>query len=110
MSEIITQERQIEDVFIEIIESKHEKNEQDREKFGEDIPLENISVGIDDFMAFFDKMPEVHHIDELNSKVNGWLWSLSSKGEIEPAGRGRYKPIKHRRLYNRLRKKLRITS
>ena len=109
MSEIITQERQIEDVFIEIIERQHVKNEQDREKFGEDIPLEKISVGIEDLMACYDKMPEVHHIDELKSKLNGWLWSLGNEGEIKGDSLGRYRLAKHGRLYNRLIKKLRHT-
>ena len=77
--------------------------------WGEDIPLENISVGIEDLMACYDKMPEVHHIDELKSKLNGWLWSLGNEGEIEGDSLGRYRLAKHGRLYNCLIKKLRHT-
>ena len=100
------EEQMFADVFIEIVEAKHRKNVRDREKLGEDIPLENISVGVEDFKALPDKMRGIRRDMEPESTAKSMFWALCNKGEIEPANMGRYRLTKRGILYKRLSKKL----
>lgn len=108
MNEIILCERlqEFADLFIKRVESKHKRNVHDIEKLGQDIPLEDISVGIEDFTAAPGEIPRINLHDNAEQIVKGLLWDLCCANLIEPAGKGRYKLIKHRTLYNRLIKKL----
>lgn len=98
--------QQFADLFIERIKSKHKIYVRDCEKLGQDIPLECISVGIEDFTAAPGEIPGINLHDKAELIVSGLLWALCNAGLIEPADNGRYKLTKHRSLHKRLKEKL----
>ena len=108
-SDLSEHEQLFGDVIIEIVKGKHKGYERDREKLGEDIPLENIHFGIEDFKACPDKMRGIRRDMEPESTAKWMLWSLCNRNEIKSDNPGRYRLTKHGFLYKRLTEKLAST-
>ena len=108
MSDLSAQEQEFAVVLIEIIESIHKKNEREYKKLGENIPLENIHVGIENFKACPDKMRGIRRDMKPESTAKWMLWSLCNRGEIKDS-QEKYKLVKQGNLYKRLVKKIAST-
>ena len=94
--------KQFANLFIEKVKSKHKRNVCDCV----DIPLERIPIRIEEFTASPGEIPGINLHDKPELVVSTFIGELCNAVLIEPADGGGYKLIKHRLLYNCLRKKL----
>ncbi len=115
LSDLPEYEQEFAKAIIDIVESRHKMYVRDRNNLGEDIPLENIHFGVENFennigIPILQEIAKRrgNHSGKLEGTARHMLGVYCRIGEIEP-DQGSYTLTKHGELYKRLGKKLAST-